>query len=43
MPVATAKVEGRRKLNYVSLDEVIADAERLSAGPAKTTMHDGRD
>jgi hypothetical protein len=36
MPVETTKVEGRRKLDYQSLDEVLADAERLSAGPLKT-------
>ena len=36
MPVATAKVEGRRKLDYQSLDEVVADAERLSAGTLTT-------
>jgi hypothetical protein len=32
MPVNTAKVEGRRKLAYSSLDEVLADAERLNSG-----------
>ncbi len=36
MPVQTAKVEGRRKLDYKSLEEVVADAERLSAGPVTT-------
>lgn len=35
MPVATAKVQGRRKLDYKSLDEVVADAERLAAGPVR--------
>jgi hypothetical protein len=35
MPVETAKVEGRRKLDYKNLHEVIADAERLSSGPVK--------
>jgi hypothetical protein len=32
MPVNTAKVAGRRKLHYASLDEVLADADRLSSG-----------
>ncbi len=36
MPVATAKVQGRRKLAYKSFDELLADADRLSAGPVKT-------
>jgi hypothetical protein len=36
MSVATTKVEGRRRLNYASLDEVLADAERLSSGPVKS-------
>jgi len=35
MPVNTAKVEGRRKLDYASLAEVLADADRLSSGPVK--------
>jgi hypothetical protein len=35
MPVNTAKVEGRRKLNFASLDEVLADADRLGSGPVK--------
>jgi hypothetical protein len=35
MPVNTAKVVGRRKLDYVSLEEVLADAEKLSSGPVK--------
>jgi hypothetical protein len=35
MPVDTAKVEGRRKLDYASLEEVLADADRLSAGPVQ--------
>jgi Protein of unknown function (DUF1569) len=35
MPVNTAKVEGRRKLDFTSLEEVVADAERLSSGPVK--------
>jgi hypothetical protein len=36
MPVDTAKVEGRREVEYRSIEEVIADAERLSSGPLKT-------
>jgi hypothetical protein len=36
MPVNTAKVEGRRKLDYQSLDELLADADRLCAGNVKT-------
>jgi hypothetical protein len=36
MPLDTAKVGGRRELNYTSLDEVLADAERLSSGRVKT-------
>src|SRR4051812_40888517 len=36
MSVDTAKVPGRRKLNYESLDEVVTDAERLSSGATKT-------
>ncbi len=35
MPVDTAKVEGRRKVNYTSLQELLTDAERLSSGPVK--------
>jgi hypothetical protein len=35
MPVNTAKVDGRRKLDYASLEEVLADADRLSSGPVK--------
>jgi hypothetical protein len=35
MPVDTAKVADRRALNFQSLGEVIADAERLSSGPIK--------
>jgi Protein of unknown function (DUF1569) len=33
MQVNTAKVEGRRQLNYASLEDLLADADRLSAGP----------
>ena len=36
MSVNTAKVTNRRQVNYASLDEVLADAERLSSGPVKT-------
>ena len=36
MSVNTAKVTGRRTVNYASLDEILADAERLSCGPVKT-------
>jgi hypothetical protein len=36
MSVATTSVEGRRKLDYKSLEEVVADAERVSAGSFKT-------
>jgi hypothetical protein len=35
MRVNTAKVEGRRKLDFASLDEVLADADRLSSGRVK--------
>jgi hypothetical protein len=35
MPVDTAKVKGRRRLDYRSLEELQADAERLGAGPVK--------
>jgi Protein of unknown function (DUF1569) len=35
MPVDTAKVEGRRKLDYASLEAVLADADRLSSGPMR--------
>ena len=36
MPVNTAKVEGRRKLDYASFAELLADADRLASGPMKT-------
>ena len=36
MPVSTAQVEGRRTVNYTSLKEVLADAERLGSGRVKT-------
>lgn len=35
MPVNTAKADGRRKLDYASLEEVLADADRLSSGPVR--------
>ncbi len=35
MSVNTAKVEGRRKLDYASFDELLTDADRLSSGPMK--------
>jgi hypothetical protein len=36
MSVNTAKVTGRRKLDYKSFDEFLADVDRLSAGSPKT-------
>jgi hypothetical protein len=33
--INTAKVKERRKLDFTSLDEVLADADRLSSGPVK--------
>jgi Protein of unknown function (DUF1569) len=36
MSVNTAKIDGRRKLDYKSYDELLADADRLSSGNAKT-------
>jgi Protein of unknown function (DUF1569) len=36
MPVNTAKVSARRKLDYKSFDELLADADRLSSGNVKT-------
>jgi hypothetical protein len=35
MSVNTARIDGRRTLNYASLAEVLTDAERLSSGPVK--------
>jgi hypothetical protein len=35
MPVNTAKVKGRRKVSYASLQEVLADAECLNRGNIK--------
>jgi hypothetical protein len=36
VPVNTAKVQGRRKLDYASFDELLADADRMTSGPVKT-------
>jgi hypothetical protein len=36
MPVDTKKVQGRRKLDYGSYEEMLADADRLASGPVKT-------
>jgi hypothetical protein len=36
MPVNTAKVDVRRKVDYKSFDEILADADRFSSGNAKT-------
>ena len=33
MPVPTSKVKGRRTVEYQSLQDVVADAERVAAGP----------
>ena len=35
MAVNTAKVEGRRKLDFGSYQEMLADADRLGSGPVK--------
>jgi hypothetical protein len=35
MAVDTGKVEGRRQLSFNSLDEILADVERLNQGPVK--------
>ena len=35
MPVNIAKAEGRRKLDYASIEEPLADADRLGSGPVK--------
>jgi hypothetical protein len=35
MAVNTAKVEGRRKLDYASYDELLADADRMKSGAVK--------
>jgi hypothetical protein len=35
MPVNTAKVDGRRKVNYQSYEELLADADRLGNGNVK--------
>lgn len=36
MPVDTTKVEGRRTLNFNSLDEILADIEKLNQGKRRT-------
>lgn len=36
MPVNTKAVEGRRELRFESFDDLLADAERLAAGPVET-------
>ena len=36
MPINTAKVDARRKLDYKSFDELLADADRLSSSNSKT-------
>ncbi|MEX2025870.1 MAG: DUF1569 domain-containing protein [Pirellulaceae bacterium] len=38
MPVATARVVGRRVLRFASLDEVLAEAERLAIAPRVTML-----
>ncbi len=35
MAIDTCKVEGRRKLAYATLDEILADADRLASSPMK--------
>jgi Protein of unknown function (DUF1569) len=35
MAINTGKVTGRRELHYANFDEVLADAERLAAGPVQ--------
>jgi hypothetical protein len=35
MTVDTAKVQGRRKLDYRSFEELLADVDRLGSGPVK--------
>jgi hypothetical protein len=34
-PIITTKVNGRRKLRFTTLDDILADAERLTAGQAR--------
>ena len=36
MPVDTAKVEGRRQLKFSTLDEILADVERLNQSKLRT-------
>lgn len=35
LAVKTTKVQGRRRLNFRSFDELLEDAERVAAGPVK--------
>jgi hypothetical protein len=35
MPTDTSKVQGRRKVQYATLRDVLADAERISKGPVE--------
>ena len=35
MTVDTAKVEGRRTLHFTSLDEILAEVERLNQGKVR--------
>jgi hypothetical protein len=35
MPVDTKKVQGRRKVDYSTYEEMLADADRLASGPVK--------
>ena len=34
-PVNTSKVTGRRQVHFESLDDILADAERLTRGPVR--------
>ena len=36
MPIETSKVQNRRKLQYASLQDVLADAEHLTRGGCNT-------
>ena len=35
MPVDTAKVQGRRTLHFNSLDDILADVEKLNQSPPR--------
>ena len=39
MAIDTSKVQGRRKVEYASLQAVLADAERMSAGEQNRILH----